>query len=105
VAWREGRHVEAEMHGRTALASWREVPYPLRWAALWPLLGVACARGQVGDAITYARDLSAPLQQRLPAPLSELVDQAVRAWDVDQPKKAVAHLDAALAIAREDGYA
>src|SRR5262249_36259111 len=51
VAWREGNHSEAETHGRAALASWRELQYPFRWAALWPLLGVACARGQVDTAL------------------------------------------------------
>src|SRR5262249_42362794 len=43
VAWRQGSHAEAETHGQAALAHWL-IAYPFKWAALWPLLGVAWAR-------------------------------------------------------------
>jgi hypothetical protein len=108
VAWRQGSHVEAETHGRAALSSWQAVQpvqYPFRWAALWPLLGVAHSRGQIADAIRYARDLLAPLQQSLPAPLAEVLHQAIQAWDTNQPETAAKHLHEALAVAQEAGYA
>jgi hypothetical protein len=103
-AWRQGGHVEAQTHGQVALACWQGVQYPFRWAALWPLLGVAHARGQIGDAIRYARDLLAPLQQSPPAPLRGLVDQAVQAWDASQSGMAARHLAKALEMAQEAGY-
>jgi eukaryotic-like serine/threonine-protein kinase len=107
VAWREGHHDEAETQGNMALDEWRArgLAYPFRWAAHWPLLGVARARGRIGDAIAHARELSAPVQQPLPAPLRALVDQAAQAWDAGQPEAAASYLDAALAAAREAGYA
>ncbi|HEV2237845.1 MAG TPA: AAA family ATPase [Ktedonobacterales bacterium] len=107
VAWRQGDHAEVETHGQAALATWQggALQYPFKWAARWPLLGMACARGHVGDALTYARDLLAPLQQPLPPSLSVLIDRATQAWDADQPAAAARYLDVALAAAREDGYA
>jgi hypothetical protein len=69
-----------------ALESWQQHPavYPLRWQALWPLIGVALAQGRVADAIPHARALCAPEQQVLPAALADPLAAALAAWDASR---------------------
>jgi hypothetical protein len=54
--------------------------------------------------VQYARDLLAPSQQHLPDALSTILEAAIQTWDADQPDAARAHLQQAMALAREMGY-
>ena len=56
------------MWSSSALASWAqsEQGYPLLWQALWPLLGLALERDEVGEAIDHAGVMLRPDQQVLP---------------------------------------
>ena len=48
VAWKEGRHTEAERLALEALEQWRPtvVRYPFCWICLWPLIAVRTADGR-----------------------------------------------------------
>ncbi len=72
VAWRAGSTAEAGRLARAALASWQRFKqvYPLQWQALWPLLGLALERDEVGEAIDHAGALLRPEQQALPDALA-----------------------------------
>jgi tetratricopeptide (TPR) repeat protein len=106
VAWREGNLSEVEANGRAALELWQQTPvvYPFQWAALWPLIGVRLAQGQIPAAIDYACSLLAPTQQRLPDALSAVVEEAIRAWEEGEPETAHTYLNQATELAQEMGY-
>ncbi|MFL5801098.1 MAG: ATP-binding protein, partial [Roseiflexaceae bacterium] len=106
VAWRAGDLAVTQEHGRAALELWRQasLAYPFQWVALWPLIGVALAQDQLSEAISYARALLTPVQQRLPDALMVVVEEAVQAWDRGQPETAHARLRRAIAVAQEMGY-
>ena len=53
--------------------------------ALWPLLAIALASGQIEQAAEYARGMLPPPQQLLQEPVRTLVEDAVHAWDAGQP--------------------
>lgn len=74
---------EAERRGHLAIEAWQQHPaiYPLRWQALWPLIGVALVQDRLPDAIPHARTLCAPEQQLLPAALADPLIAALAAWD------------------------
>lgn len=89
---------EAERRGQLALEAWQQHPaiYPLRWQALWPLLGVALAQGRLAGAIPHARTLCAPEQQVLPAALADLLHAALTAWDAGRADEARQYLQNAV---------
>ena len=102
LAWRRGDPVETERLGQAALEAWRQyaLPYPLRWQALWPLIGASLAQGRVADAIAHARSLLDPIQQALPSAVEQPLAAAVAAWDVGQPDAARELLRQALGLAQ-----
>jgi tetratricopeptide (TPR) repeat protein len=106
VAWRRRDLAVAQQRGQEALAIWRESPlvYPFQWQALWPLIGVALARGREEEAFTYAEALLEPTQQQLPQELNTALEEAIRARAEDQAEAARPHLDRAIELAREMGY-
>jgi hypothetical protein len=106
VAWRAGSMVEAEQLARSALQSWKrfEQVYPLQWQALWPLLGIALERGQVGEAIGHASAVLRPDQQALPDALAGPLVEGLAAWAAGQEAMAREHLARALAAARLMNY-
>lgn len=106
VAWRRGDLTQAEQDLREAVAQWQQSPlvYPFQWQALWPLIGVALARGQEDDAWTYVQALLEPTQQRLPDELNAALIAAAQAKAENQVGAARLHLDRAMELAREMGY-
>jgi len=97
---------EAERRGQLALEAWQQHPavYPLRWQALWPLLGVALAQGRLADAIPHARKLCAPEQQILPAALADPLAAALAAWDAGRADEACKNLQNALDSAQKTKF-
>lgn len=87
LAWRRGELAEARRLGLAALEAWPRplAPYPFHWQALWPLIGVALAQGQIADAVAHARSLLDPTQQALPAAIEQPLAAALTAWDAGQP--------------------
>ncbi len=104
LAYRAGDLDGAEWHAQAALAHWGELAYPLKWLACWPLLAVELARGRVASAISHARAMLDPVQQRLPEPLMLSLELAIRALDDRCPESAREHLTTALAAAEDLGY-
>jgi DNA-binding SARP family transcriptional activator len=109
VAWREGDLAQAEANGRAALELWLQLPAAhsscaFQWTAVWPLVGVALARDQTSEASKLVRALLEPTQQRLPDALTATVQQALGAWEGDEPEAARAQLDQALELAKEMDY-
>jgi len=106
VAWRAGATTEAGRLARSALASWAqsEQGYPLLWQALWPLLGLALERDEVGEAIDHARVMLRPDQQVLPDAIAGPLAAGLAAWEGGQAGAAGTHLAQALAVARQMNY-
>ncbi len=78
--------------------------YPFKWTALWPLIAVSLADGNLSDVVEHARALSHPSQQPLPPRLSRHVDRALTSWEAGSHEAARAELDAAAKIAGEFRY-
>jgi tetratricopeptide (TPR) repeat protein len=105
VAWREGDLSEAAANGEAALDLWQRLrPYPFYWLALWPLIGVALAREKAAVAMTYARMLLDPLQQRLPTGIEAALVKGVDNWKQDRIDAAMRHLQRAANMAASLGY-
>jgi DNA-binding SARP family transcriptional activator len=113
VAWREGDLSQARVQGRAALELWGQLPPGhasccFQWTALWPLIGATLTEDPgseaVAGALGYGRALLEPPQQRLPALLTEAVEQALQAWQGDQPEAARTRLERVFGLAREVGY-
>ena len=106
LAWREGALDEAHACCTEALATWHRmpVPYVFDWMALWPLIGVNARRRQIPEAIVDARALFRPEQQPLPDDLAAATQQAIAAWDRQQPEAAGGFLARAIELARVGGW-
>ncbi len=109
VAWREGDLAQAEEGGRAALQLWRQLPpghssCAFQWTALWPLVGVALLQNQIAEASEFARVLLDGSQQRLPDALTAVVEDAIAAWEEDQPETVGTYLGRAIELAQELGY-
>jgi hypothetical protein len=68
------------------------------------LIGVALAEEQVAAAMTYARMLLDPSQQRLPAGMEAALVRGVDDWKQDRIDAAKRHLQRAANIAASLGY-
>jgi serine/threonine protein kinase/tetratricopeptide (TPR) repeat protein len=107
VARREGQMDAAEREGEEALSLWRQIPlvFPFHWLARLPLSAVALSRDRSEAAMDHARALSSAKQQRLPAPVTSLLERAIAQWDRAQPGRARRTLERAMKIAEQAGYA
>jgi tetratricopeptide (TPR) repeat protein len=107
VAWRKGDLKATENHGQLALDVWQSPDVsksPFLWTAIWPLVAVALARGELRRATEYAAILLDPQQQRLPEAMTTALERAIDAWDKDQENAARRHLERAADIAANLGY-
>ncbi len=106
VAWREGNLAEARELGRAALALWSQssIFIPIRWTALWPLVGTELAQERLPEAMADARMLLAPGQHLPPEALSAFIEAALAKWDAGQRDTARRDLDQATMIAQQMGY-
>ena len=106
VAWREGNLADAREFGRVALALWSQssIFIPVRWTALWPLIGTELAQERIPEAMAYARMLLAPAQHLPPEKLSSVVEAALEKWDAGQQDTARRDLDQATVMAQQMGY-
>jgi eukaryotic-like serine/threonine-protein kinase len=109
VAWQSGNFEQVRHHGGAALAAWRQLPTghastPFQWTALWPLLACVFVTGETAAAIDYVRLLLSPAQQRLPDALTDLLEQALFAWENDAPESISRLLQQATALAHRLHY-
>lgn len=86
-AWQRGDLEAAEVLARTALEAWQRhpAPYPLRWQALWPLVGVSLLQARLDVTISYIQQLLDPTQQLLSPAIEQPLAAALAAWDAGQP--------------------
>ena len=105
VKWYVGDLSEAQENGQIALKMWQQAPlvYPFKWTALWPLISVAHVQNQVLEAVDYARTLLEPTQQKLPDPLTALLEKAIQSWEEGETGTAYTYLGQAIELARELG--
>jgi len=98
------RRAAAEAHA--ALVQWAPLApaYPFQWAARAPLLAIALADGEDGDAIGHARALLHPEQQPLPDALRRPLTLAIESWERGDAEGARMHLRTASDAARDGGY-
>jgi DNA-binding SARP family transcriptional activator len=112
LRWREGDRDEAGAHAQAALAAWAgmpaaSAPYMFQWLALLPLIALALeadAPLAIGEAVTHARQLLHPSQQRLPDTLTEPLEAAIQEWEAGDAAAAVTLLRQATAPAAEMDY-
>jgi tetratricopeptide (TPR) repeat protein len=100
LAYRVGDWETAVAQGKAALAAWGERPYPLKWVALWPLVGAYLARGVLALAIDHARPMLPPPQQLLPDGVQAALAAALAAWDAGDTAVCQAHMTSALKLAQ-----
>jgi class 3 adenylate cyclase len=106
VAWRSGEEAQAATDAQAALQIWESLParYMFDWMALWPLVAIALASQNVEQAAEYARRMLPPPQQPLQEPARTLVEDAVHAWDANQPAETEELLHRAVSAAGDLGY-
>jgi class 3 adenylate cyclase/tetratricopeptide (TPR) repeat protein len=75
-----------------------------QWVYLFPLIAARLGAGQVKEAVTVAKRLLDPVQQRLPGDLTAALRAATEAWDQREPSAAEDHLESALRLARDLSY-
>jgi len=75
-----------------------------QWLALEPLTAVALAQGRIADAVTCARALLAPTQQRLPDTLAAALTAAIQACDGGDTNTARTALIRVAQLAQQSGY-
>lgn len=99
VAWMRGDLETCERLAREALETWQYYEiYPFQWLAIWPLIDISVARGDVASAVSDARLLLDETQQRLPEDLETLIESALETSHPARP------LSDAVQLARERGY-
>jgi tetratricopeptide (TPR) repeat protein len=103
IAWRKENLSEAQEYGQSALELWPE-DYPFQWTALWPLIAVALAQGQISEAVDYTRTLLDPVQQRMPDGLTTELEETLLKWKEGQSEKSRIHFDQAVKLAQDLGY-
>jgi eukaryotic-like serine/threonine-protein kinase len=109
VAWKTGTFEQARRHGSAALEAWQQLPtahgsVQIQWTALCPLIVLALDAGEIASAIDYVRRLLDPAQQRLPDALTTLFEQALLAWEHDDPEQVLPLLQQATALAQQLHY-
>lgn len=106
VAWSEGNLAEVQRQGSSAFTAVQQLQLglPLKWIFLWPLVGASLAQNKTAVAIEHATALLAPDQMRLPDEISAVLQQAITAWENNQPDAAHTHLHQALQLAQKYRY-
>jgi hypothetical protein len=108
LAWvhlRNGNLASAFEQATDGVENLRETnAHILLWVALWPLIGVQIAQGQIGDAIDHIEALLTRPQMAIPADLESAMRAAVDAWKGNDRAAAKIHLEKASELAREMGY-
>jgi len=109
VAWQMSKFEQSRQYGTEALAAWQQLPVGhgsglYQWTALCPLIALALDAGETATAIDYVQILLSPVQQRLPDTLTALFEQALFAWENDEPTLAPALLQQAVALAQQLHY-
>lgn len=96
----------AYQHGREAVRLWLQgkFAYPFQWTGYLPLLAVAVHKGQLEEAIGYARPLLEVTQARLPDALDRPLAQAVHHHAQGQMEQAQSALQEAIAAGLQLGY-
>ena len=102
--YRAGSTGDALRRARAALDLWSKSSYPFHWLAHWVLLVLALQAGRLPDAVTAARALLDPDQQRLRGGLPAVLAAAVSAWDGGQQATAHRELQRAVDLAVDVGY-
>lgn len=101
LAYQAGDWETAVAQGKAALAAWGERPFPLKWVALWPLVGAYLARGELALAIDHARPMLPPPQQLLPDEVAAALAAALAAWDAGDTAVCHTALTETITLARE----
>ena len=104
ISYQRGCFDDALAQGEAAMALWRDLPFPLYWLALWPLLATAVTRNDWENAVTHAQAMLHPLQQKLPEALTAVLQQAIAAGEANQPQSAHTYLQKSIQLAKELGY-
>ena len=106
LAWRMGDLEGTSRLSQAALEAWNtdSHPYPVQWLGIWPLVAVRLARGEVNEAVEPARRLLDPVQQRLPAEMAALLEQAFHSHDEADWEASRLSLSRALELAQVLDY-
>ncbi len=107
VAWKDGYREDVVARAGQALKLWDSiaVTYHFKGLCLWPLMSVYMASGQLAEAVDARCQILRPAQARLPDELESLLAAAKAAWDRDEHGLAAGHLEEALGLATQFGYA
>jgi len=99
------RYPEAQERCRSALELWRgiDAAFPFFWMAVFPLLAMRLARGDLAELLGLVRSLLAPSQQRLPEELTAPLEDALAAGR-GREERVRAALARAVKLAEETGY-
>jgi hypothetical protein len=107
VAWKGGDHAKTRELAHAALELWAKTVVSYGWysLALWPLIAVRLAAGEVADAVDAARQLLVPPQHRLADEMESLLQSVAVTWDAGDHDLAAAKLAKAVALAEQLAYA
>jgi DNA-binding SARP family transcriptional activator len=109
LAWREGDYQEARVNGRAALEIWGVLPEghascAFQWTALFPLLAVAFEERNFDEAIVCAEAILNDTQQKLPAALTVVLQNAATAHHEMQFTESADLLAQAITLAQQMRY-
>jgi adenylate cyclase len=107
LAWQDG-HPDEVIRLADQIARYEPATFSIvgayQWVYLFPLIAARLGAGSVNDAVTAARQVLDPSQQRLPDDLTAALRAAIAAWDDGEPGLAGQHLESALRLARDRDY-
>ena len=106
VAWRNADWQGLHESGTSALELLEQLQAghasaPFQWIAIFPLFAAALHEQNITQTIDYARRLLAPTLQPLPDALTTILEQAIQAWNTNQPEAARALLNQSMALAQQ----
>ncbi len=105
VARRCGDLAGCERAANAALDAWSTGQrYFFQWSARFPLAAVHIERGRHREALAEFRAMLDPTQQRLPSPLAEALEAALRMADERDSEALEAHLEHTLRCAERDHF-
>ena len=109
VAWRDGDSQQVRENGCSALDLWYTLPkghtsYVFQWTALFPMLAVALADGNLDQAITHAQAVLDPSLQKLAEELTDVLQSALTTWQQQQTAQTTEILAQAITLAQKFHY-